>query len=77
MYRYEAFQTRSLFSPSYGILAKEEQGGDWIAVAVAAPFSDDYEAVSKLAETCSNCQLSPVHLIDVVSDFITQQAISP
>lgn len=56
---------------SYGILAKEEIGGSWIAVAVAAPFSDDYEAVCKLAESCSACQLSPMHLIDVVSDFIS------
>ena len=77
MYKYEIFQTRSPLSASYGILVKEEQAGDWIAIAVAAPFSDDYEAVSKLAETCSACQLSPIHLIDVISDFIAQQAISP
>ncbi len=78
MYKYETVETRSLFSPyhSYGILVKEELNGNWVAVAVAAPFSHDREAVAKLAETCSSLQLSPIHLIDVVSDFISQNATS-
>lgn len=71
MYRYEVFKAHPLSRGSYGILAKEEIDGNWIAVAVAAPFSDDYEAVSRLAKSCSSCQLSPMHLIDVVSDFIS------
>lgn len=71
MYKYEIFKPHSLSHDSYGILAKEEMDGNWIPVAVVAPFSDDYEAVSKLAESCSACQLSPMHLIDVVSDFIS------
>lgn len=77
MYRYEVYKTRSLSHGSYGLLAKEKIDGNWIAVAVAAPFSDNYEAVYKLAESCSSCQLSPTHLIDVVSDFISQIAMMP
>ncbi len=69
MYNYETVETRSLFSShhSYGILVKEEQNGNWVAVAVAAPFSHDREVVAKLAETCSSLQISPIHLIDTVS----------
>lgn len=71
MYRYEIFKAHSLSHGAYGILVREKMGEKWVVVAVVAPFSDDYEAVGKLAESCSACQLSPMHLIDVVSDFIS------
>lgn len=76
MYKYEIIETRSLSAShhSYGILVKEKQNGSWVPVAVAAPFSHDREAVAKLTETCSSLRLSPIHLIDVVSDFISQNA---
>lgn len=76
MYRYEVFQMKPLFASSniYGILAKEYQDGSWIPVAVAAPFSNNRVDVANLAETCSSLQLSPMHLIDVVSDFISHNA---
>ncbi len=38
MYRYEVFKAHPLSRGSYGILAKEEIDGNWIAVAVAAAF---------------------------------------
>lgn len=41
------------------------------AVAVTAPFSNDYGTAHQLAESCSARQLSPPHLVDVVSDFIS------
>jgi len=55
--------------------AGKKQGGIWLPVIVAAPFSSDREAVSKLAERCTACQLLPEHLIDVVIDFISQTAM--
>ena len=61
----------SLSSRSYGILAKEKIGRSWITVAVTAPFSNDYGTAHQLAESCSARQLSPPHLVDVVSDFIS------
>jgi len=39
---------------------------------VAEPFSSDGTAVAALARKCSEFQLSPLHLADVVSDFITE-----
>ncbi len=65
---------RSLFAPRnpYGIICREEHGEHWTAVAVVAPFSADLDAITSLAEKCTALQLSPDHLIDVVSDFISQ-----
>ena len=68
---YEVFKIHSLSSRSYGILAKEKIGRSWITVAVTAPFSNDYGTAHQLAESCSARQLSPPHLVDVVSDFIS------
>jgi len=76
MYSYEVLKAHPLSHDPYGILAKTDQYGDWVPVAVAAPFSSDFEAVSRLAETCTALQLSPEHLIDVVSDFISQAAMN-
>lgn len=76
MYLYETFQMKAI-SPShglYGILCKQKQNERWISVAIAAPFSGDIDAVTALAEKCTRLQLSPEHLIDVVSDFISQTA---
>ena len=52
-------------------LLKEKIGRSWITVAVTAPFSNDYGTAHQLAESCSARQLSPPHLVDVVSDFIS------
>jgi len=54
----------------------KKQNEHWVAVAIAAPFSDNAEAVSRLAEKCIALQLSPQHLLDVVSDFISQSAFN-
>ncbi len=74
MYLYETLQMKAI-SPShgpYGILCKQKQNKSWVPVVVAAPFSGDMDTVTALAEKCTRLQLSPEHLIDVVSDFISQ-----
>ena len=78
MYRYEVLKMGSQFRSlrPYGIICYEKQGKEWTAIAVAAPFSGDYLAVSKLAQKCTELQLSPEHLIDVVSDFLFQTTTS-
>lgn len=60
---------------AYGILCKEKRGDSWITVAAVAPFSDGLEAVARLAETCTALGLYPVHLPDVVTDFITHAGL--
>lgn len=57
--------------PRYGILAKERQDNLWVARAVVTPFSNDRAAVCELAKKCTVLQLSPIHLLDVIGDFIS------
>ena len=35
----------------------------------APRISTDYQEVYRLAQACNRCRLSPVHLLDVVTDF--------
>lgn len=75
-YQYELYQMASAgSSSSYGILGRERLGGAWATVAVIAAFSDNREAVMRLAEKCTDLQLSPGQLLDVVSDFIAQESM--
>ena len=77
LYQYSAKKMPCLFSTraSYGIVCRQLINGQWVTVAVAAPFSYDFEAVSSLAHKCTELQLSPEHLMDVVSDFISQSTM--
>ncbi|MFR5761905.1 MAG: DUF6514 family protein [Oscillospiraceae bacterium] len=43
-------------------------------LAVISPFSDDRAAVERLARLCTTQQLDPVHLFDVIHDFLDQEA---
>ena len=72
MYRYEVFEMRTVFASrkSYGIVCKEKRNGGWVPVAVAAPFSGDREAVSRLAGTCTARRLPPERLPEAVADFM-------
>lgn len=63
-------------SLSYGIQVKEYMHGNWSTIAMVAPFSSNRSAVLGLIEQCSKLQLSPDHLLDVVQDFLTQQALN-
>lgn len=63
-------------SPAYGILVKERVGEDWVTIAVVAPFSRDKDAVTQLANRCTELQLSPEHLLDAIQDFLSQHALT-
>lgn len=64
-----------LGTPDYGILVKERLPEGWAQVAVVAPFSSDRCAVARLAALCTELQLSPVHLLDMVQDFLIQEEV--
>ena len=78
LYRYEILQMKEVYlSPvRYGLICKHRQGSRWLPVAVAAPFSCDWDTLTALAEKCTRLQLPPEHLIDVVSDFVSQASLS-
>lgn len=77
-YKYCLHELRDPFrrALSYGILVKECSQERWFTVAVIAPFSSDKVAVLNLIDRCTKLQLSPEHLLDVVQDFLTQQALT-
>ena len=58
---------------SYGLLCKKRMPEGWMTVAAAAPFSSSKSAVAGLAKRCTDLQLSPEHMLDVVCDFITEE----
>lgn len=72
VYRYCLYEIRDAprATYSYGILAKERQGEQWLITANIAPFSQDRGQVAHLAQLCTEQQLDPIHLQDVVSDFL-------
>lgn len=71
MYIYEPFKvSETLRDPRpYGILCKVEQEGRRETRAVIAPYSNDWEAVSKLAETCTALQVCPEELLLMITDI--------
>ena len=75
-YRYALYESRDirLQTPVYGILAKRRTGEGWTTIAFISAFSYDREAVEQLARSCTELQLSPDHLVDVIHDFLAQHA---
>lgn len=72
MYRYIPYEAQGLARKpyAYGLLRQQRQGDRWSTVAIAAPFSNDKTGVQQLAERCTECQLDPIHLFDVLHDFM-------
>lgn len=76
-YQYVVHETRDALDRTltYGLLLKERVDGVWSTAAVVAPFSHNRWAVTALAKRCTDQQLSPDHLLDVVHDFMVQDAL--
>ena len=62
---------------SYGISGKARLADGWTTVATVAAFSRDKTAVAGLAKRCTELQLSPAHLLDVVHDFLAKEPLAP
>ena len=54
----------------YGIAAMEHNGDEVAMLAHVDDISSDKSAVGELARRCTRSRLDPVHLTDVVLDFI-------
>lgn len=59
---------------SYGLLGQRRQSGSWTTLSIITPFSDDRAAVERLAKLCTDQQLAPVHMLDVIHDFLDREA---
>ncbi len=55
---------------SFGIAAFQVLEGRWEKKAFASDVSADEVFVSRLAQRCTQAQLNPIHLRDVVEDTI-------
>ena len=54
----------------FGIAAVEEYDGITTILESISDISSDIEPVEHLVELCNNLQLDPIHLQDVVTDFL-------
>ena len=62
-------------SVSYGLLVKERLPEGWTTVAVIGAFSKSKASVVQLANKCTQLQLSPEQILDVIHDFLTEELI--
>ena len=70
MYLYKLVETHDLFlgRTTYGILATRVEDGITQESALIPGISCDREFVSQLMNRCERNQLSPIHMLDVVTD---------
>ena len=54
----------------FGIAAVEEYDGVTTILESISDISANIEAIERLVQYCNNLQLDPIHLQDVVTDFL-------
>ena len=71
-YRYALYEAhgaaRMLYA--YGILGQQYLSGCWTTIAITAPFSNNRPGVVRLTKLCTDQQLEPIHILDVIHDFM-------
>ena len=71
-YRYVLYEAhgaaRMLYA--YGILGQQHLDGGWTTIAITAPFSNNRSSVAHLSKLCTDQQLEPIHILDVIHDFM-------
>ena len=75
-YRYALYEAHGAARVpyAYGILGQQRLDGEWKTVAMIAPFSNDSAATAHLARRCTGQQLEPIHILDVIHDFMNIEA---
>ena len=75
-YRYALYEAHGVARVpyAYGILGQQRQEGHWKTVAMIAPFSNDSANTVRLARRCTEQQLEPIHILDVIHDFLDTEA---
>ena len=54
----------------FGIAAVEEYDGVTTILESISDISSDIEPIERLVKVCNDLQLAPIHLQDVVTDFL-------
>ena len=72
-YEYRVIETfcKECEIATYGISVWLRQSGESVEVCSVKDISPDKRAVLELAECCQRGQLSPMHLMDVIEDFLS------
>ena len=71
---YEAHgEARMLYA--YGILVQKYLQTHWATIFFVVPFSNDRSSAARLAKLCTE-QLDPIHLFDVIHDFMNTETRS-
>lgn len=55
---------------SFGLSAQKQVQGEWVQCGFVPDVSVRQQLVEQLAQLCTDGQLDPVHLMDVVEDHI-------
>lgn len=55
---------------SFGICAQEQVQGAWVQRSFVSDVSVRQQSAEDLARLCTEGQLDPAHLMDVVEDFL-------
>ena len=61
---------------AYGILVQKYLQTHWTTISFVVPFSNDRPGVTRLAKLCTEQQLDPIHLFDVIHDFMNTETRS-
>ena len=64
------YKNRDITRIGFGIAAVEEYDGVITILESISDISTDIEPIERLVEICNNLQLDPIHLQDVVTDFL-------
>ena len=71
-YRYVLYEAhgpaRMIYA--YGILGQQHLDSGWTTIAITAPFSNNRSSVARLSKLCTDQQLEPIHILDVIHDFM-------
>lgn len=69
---YEAHgEARMLYA--YGMLVQKYLQTHWATIFFVVPFSNDRSSAARLAKLCTERQLDPIHLFDVIHDFMNTE----
>jgi len=70
----EAVSTDDTYRISYGIIVYSESEADGTVTILKSvhDITEDRRAVAELVSLCNRLALSPLHLLDVVDDFLNR-----
>lgn len=60
------------YPEEYGIVATAEEYGSTVVLSSVYRVCANFEEITRLADLCNRLELDPIHLTDVVEDFLAE-----